>query len=833
MTNIEKENKFKGKLTLDLSKTSKNISKIDISQIDNFKIKKNVNKKSQIVTKDRDISQPDKSNKTLNNREIEYRQNALRDYNKSQNNINVVNNKDILAKINDSQKSSQIVEKKTAEEKPVEIKKEEKTETKSTRTIEFKEIESDFQVKRFDINKKIQESIQVDIKKAEEDKKILEQQKQEKEKELSKAKKPKKSFYNDEESSNNKKTFKKNKRSKKQVFIVDDESENVRYKKKKKSKITSEEQPKDYKKIVKEVILPEMILVSDLADRMSEKTGDVVKKLFTMGVVATSNQSIDAETAEIIIEEFGHTAKKVTESDVEKVLEIEDDAKYDKVSRPPIVTIMGHVDHGKTSLLDTIRSTDIVAKESGGITQHIGASRIKVKAGKFITFIDTPGHKAFSEMRSRGANITDIVILVVAADDGIKDQTIEAINHAKAAEVPIIVAINKIDKPNADPSKVINDLYAHNIVSDEAGGDSIFVEVSAKEGTNIDKLEEAILLQAEMMELKARFEGKSKGVVIESRVNSNKGVIATMLVLEGVLDIADLIVVGNSYGKIRKMTDDKGKIVKQAKPSMAVEVMGLDYAPDAGSFFSEVDEEKQARDIIEYRMKKEKDQKNLKNNLKSKADIFKTSGEDAKRYLNIIVKADVNGSAEAISSMINGITHDEVETKIIHCATGAINESDINLAAASEAFIIAFNVRANAVVQDLAKDKDIEIRYYSVIYDASDDVKALLSGMLAPTIKEKHLGNVEIRQVYKISGIGKIAGAYVTNGLVKKNSKVRLLRDNVVIYDGNLKTLKRFKDDVKEVKSGLECGIAIENYQDIQENDVIECYEIIEEKRSI
>tara|TARA_Y100000385_G_scaffold40221_1_gene37449 strand:- start:11777 stop:13438 length:1662 start_codon:yes stop_codon:yes gene_type:complete len=552
-----------------------------------------------------------------------------------------------------------------------------------------------------------------------------------------------------------------------------------------------------------------------------------------MGVVATSNQAIDAETAELIVEEFGHTYKKVTKSDVEKVLEIEDDTKYEKLPRPPIVTIMGHVDHGKTSLLDTIRSTDIVAKESGGITQHIGASRIKTKSGKYITFIDTPGHKAFSEMRSRGANVTDIVILVVAADDGIKDQTVEAINHAKAAEVPIIVAINKIDKPNADPSKIINDLYSHSIVSDKAGGDSIFVEVSAKEGTNIDKLEDAILLQAEMMELKSRYEGKSKGVVLESRVDSNKGVIATILVLEGSLDMSNLIVVGNAYGKVRKMTDDRGRNIKMAEPSVAVEIMGLDVTPSAGAFFSEVGEEKQARDIIEYRVKKEKDQKNLKNNLKSKEDIFKSVSANAKQYLNIIIKADVNGSAEALSGMLMGITHDEVETKIIHSATGSINESDVNLAAASDALIISFNVRANSTVQDVAKENGVDIRYYSVIYDASDDVKAMLSGMLNPTINEKHLGNVEIRQIYKITGVGKIAGAYVTNGVVKKNSKVRLLRDNVVIYDGNLKTLKRFKDDVKEVKLGLECGIAIENYQDIQEGDVIECYEVIEEKRSI
>ena len=814
---------LKGKLTLGLPKT------VDISKINDFTIKsKKRASKSKISDKGQDSS-ASLGNKNLSQDEIEYRKKALENYGKKQKSDNFPkSNKDILNKITQNIQSEE--EKKV---KPKEEKQEEKknTESKKTDNVKFEAIEDNFEVKTFDINKKIQQSIKVDLQKAEEERKIQEQLK--KEREQVKVKKPKKEFSNDSEDKySNKKHLKKNKRSKKQIFIIDDESENVRYKKRKKSKIESSS-PKEYKKISKEVTLPEMILISDLADRMSEKTGDVVKKLFAMGVVATSNKAIDAETAEIIIEEFGHTAKKITESDVEKVLEIEDDKKYGKLPRPPIVTIMGHVDHGKTSLLDTIRSTDIVAKESGGITQHIGASRIKTKEGKYITFIDTPGHKAFSEMRSRGANITDIVILVVAADDGIKDQTIEAINHAKAAEVPIIVAINKIDKPNADPSKVINELYSHNIVSDTSGGDSMFVEVSAKEGTNIDKLEEAILLQADMMELKSRFEGKSKGVVLESRVDTNKGVIATVLVLEGSLDMSDLVVVDNAYGKIRKMSDDKGRSLKQVDPSMAVEIMGLDLAPSAGSFFSEVDTEKQARDIIEYRVKKEKDQKNLKNNLKSKEDIFKNVGDDAKKYLNIIIKADVNGSAEALSNMILGITHDEVETKIIHSATGAINESDINLAAASNALIIGFNVRANATVQDLAEENGVDIRYYSVIYDASDDVKAMLSGMLNPTINENHLGNVEIRQVYKITGIGKIAGAYVTNGVVKKNSKVRLLRDNVVIYDGNLKTLKRFKDDVKEVKSGLECCIAIENYQDIQEGDIIECYEVTEEKRSI
>jgi len=597
MTNDNKNKSLKGKLTLDL-----NTANIDLSKIKVRKRSNNTNKSSD-----------DPSSRNLSKNEIEYRKKALENFGKKDSAVNFSSkSSDILNQINKDKKEKDIIKevktddvKKEAVAKKDNIKTKEKTKDEPKK-VRFEAIEDDFKVKSFDINKKIQESLKVEQKAEEEKKKIQEELKQEKEK--AKPKKVKKEFRNkdEEKSSNKKQLYKGGRRTQKKIFIIDDDSsDNIRRKKNRKSKIQSDTQ-KEHKRISKEVILPEMILISDLADRMTEKTGDVVKKLFSMGVVATSNQAIDAETAEIIIEEFGHIAKKVTESDVEKVLEIEDDTKYEKLPRPPIVTIMGHVDHGKTSLLDTIRSTDIVAKESGGITQHIGASRIKTKEGKFITFIDTPGHKAFSEMRSRGANVTDIVILVVAADDGIKDQTIEAINHARAAEVPMIVAINKIDKPNSDPSKVINDLYAHNIISDASGGDSIFVEVSAKEGTNIDKLEEAILLQAEMMEIKSRFEGKSKGVVLESKVDANKGVIATVLVLEGSLDMSDLIVVGNAYGKIRKMTDDKGRNMKQADPSMAVEIMGLDVVPSAGSFFSEVDEEKQARDIIEYRMKKER-----------------------------------------------------------------------------------------------------------------------------------------------------------------------------------------------------------------------------------
>jgi translation initiation factor IF-2 len=493
---------------------------------------------------------------------------------------------------------------------------------------------------------------------------------------------------------------------------------------------------------------------------------------------------------------------------------------------------MGHVDHGKTSLLDALRQTDIVSGEHGGITQHIGASRVQTKGGKFITFLDTPGHEAFTEMRSRGANVTDIVVLVVAADDGVKEQTIEAINHAKAANVPIIVAVNKIDKPGGDPQRVKNELLSHNVISEDLGGDVMFIPVSAKNKINLDKLEEAILLQAEVLDLKSAYEGKSSGVVIESKIDPNRGVVATLLVQRGTLDVSDLIVVGTSYGKVRKMSDDTGKNVKSATPSVPVEVLGLDNAPNAGDKFVEVDEERQAREIISYRGRKEKEEKALRNSAKSLTDIFKQSGQGKLKYLNVIVKADVHGSAEAINGSLGKLNNEEVAIKVVHTATGGISESDVNLAAASDAIIIGFNVRANASAKELARLKSINIRYYSIIYNLVDDMKLLLSGMLNPTQSEEYLGQAEIRQVFKVSGVGKIAGSFVTDGIIKRNAKVRLLRDNVVIHDGVLKTLKRFKEDVKEVKAGFECGVAFENYDDIKEKDMVECYEIIEQKRT-
>lgn len=706
-----------------------------------------------------------------------------------------------------------------------------------------------FQSNDFDVMGKIKQSLAVSNREKEQREKILsERKKQEQEKlekervEKEKKLKQKKPTFSDnrdfeisKEDKKGKPNFREEQRHRKLTYIIDgdeDDSDAARKRKKHRAKLQQAEQQKDYKKISREVILPELIVISDLADRMSEKTGDVVKKLFTMGMVATSNQVIDADTAELLVAEFGHTVKRVSHSDVENVLE-QSSSDFEKLPRSPIVTIMGHVDHGKTSLLDAIRKTDIVSGEHGGITQHIGASRIQTAAGKFITFLDTPGHEAFTEMRSRGANVTDIVVLVVAADDGVKEQTVEAINHAKAANVPIIVAVNKIDKPGSDPERVKHELLSHHVVAEDLGGDVMFVPVSAKNKLNLNKLEEAILLQAEVLELKAAFDGKSSGVVVESRIDPAKGVVATLLVQEGTLDVSDLIVVGTSYGKIRKMADDRGKNIKSATPGMPVEILGLNQAPNAGDKFVEVDEERQAREIISYRARKEKEVKAMKNSARSLNDIFKESGKGGIKYLNIVLKGDVNGSVEALSGSIMKLNNEEVAIKIIHSATGGISETDVSLAAVSNAVIIGFNVRANSSATDMAKLKGVEIRYYSIIYNVVDDLKLLLSGMLDPTKNEEYLGKAEIRQIFKVSGAGKIGGSSVIDGIIKRHAKVRLLRDNVVIYDGILKTLKRFKEDAKEVKSGFECGIALENFEDIKEKDVVECYEIVEQKRSL
>jgi translation initiation factor IF-2 len=706
----------------------------------------------------------------------------------------------------------------------------------------------DYGLDQFDVRNKIKQSVESANRQKEEREKVVEERKkieleriakEKEEKEVKKLKKftpPVKKVF-EEDDQKKKPNFKDGKLNpRKLTYIIEsgaDEDELTR-RKKKKNKDRHQEQPaaKEYKKISREVILPDLITVADLAERMTEKVGDVVKKLFTMGMVVTSNQAVDADTAEIIITEFGHKAKRSSHSDVENVLDEGGDS-HAEFPRAPIVTIMGHVDHGKTSLLDALRETDVAAREHGGITQHIGASRIKTSSGKFITFLDTPGHEAFTEMRSRGANVTDLVVLVVAADDGVKEQTVEAVNHAKAANVPMIVAVNKIDKPGSDPQRVKNELLSHEVVAEDLGGDVMFIPVSAKSKMNLEKLEEAILLQSEVLDLKAQYEGKASGVVLESRIDPSRGVVATLLVQKGTLDTSDLIVVGTSFGRVRKMSDDAGEIVKSATPSVPVEVLGLDSAPNAGDKFFEVDEERQAREIIDYRSRKEKEEKSLKNSARSFSDILKESGKGKLKYLNIIVKGDVHGSVEAIIGTVAKLNNEEVAIKVVHSATGGISDSDISLAAASGAIIIGFNVRASATAKDLSQKKSIDIRYYSIIYNLVDDLKLLLSGMLNPVKNEEYLGQVEIRQVFKISGSGKVAGCFVIDGIIKRNARARLLRDNVVIHDGSLKTLKRFKEDVKEVKSGFECGVAFENYDDIKEKDVVECYEIVEQKRSL
>ncbi len=813
---------------------------------------KRINKSSvQVTIKGRKKEVKDES-QNLNKNEVEARFRAVS--NSKDSGSEDVDSTKILSKALKDKKQKQDSEELQAQAQQQE---EEITETlEQTAPIkpQTRSQNSTLQSDNFDVMNKIKQSIAITNREKEErekivsDRKKVEAEKLEKERiEREKRAKPKKvtttfvtkDFDKEDSLKKGKPNYREERTSHKKLTYIIDGGDSEDYsdisRKRRKQKLRQqqlEQQSKDYKKISREVILPELITVSDLADRMAEKTGDVVKKLFTMGMVATSNQVIDADTAELVITEFGHTVKRVAHSDVENILE-QDSPDIEKLPRAPIVTIMGHVDHGKTSLLDAMRSTNVVSGEHGGITQHIGASRIKTNCGKYITFLDTPGHEAFTEMRSRGANVTDIVVLVVAADDGVKEQTIEAINHAKAANVPIIVAVNKIDKPGSDPERVKHELLSHNIISEDLGGDVMFIPVSAKNKLNLDKLEEAILLQAEVLDLKSAYTGKSSGVVIESRIDPAKGVVATILVLQGTLELSHLIVVGTSYGKVRKMSDDNGKNIKCATPSMPVEVLGLNQAPNAGDKFVEVEEERQAREIIAYRSRKEKEDKALKNSVRTFADVFKESGKGGLKYLNIIVKADVNGSVEALQGSILKLNTDEVAIKIIHSATGGITETDISLAAVSNAVIIGFNVRANSSAADLAKLKSVNIRYYSIIYNVVDDLKLLLSGMLEPTQSEEILGKAEIRQVFKISGSGKIAGSMVIDGTMKRNARARILRDNVVVHDGVLKALKRFKDDVKEVKTGFECGISLEDFEDIKEKDIVECYEIVEQKRSL
>jgi translation initiation factor IF-2 len=580
-------------------------------------------------------------------------------------------------------------------------------------------------------------------------------------------------------------------------------------------------------KIVREVVVPEAITVQELANRMAERAVDIVKSLMKMGTMVTVNQVIDADTAELIIAEFGHKIKRVTDADVENVLrdDVEDDAAL-LLPRPPIVTIMGHVDHGKTSLLDALRKTDVVAGEAGGITQHIGAYQVMMGSGAKITFFDTPGHAAFTAMRARGAKATDIVVLVVAADDGVMEQTKEAISHAKVAGVPIIVAINKIDKPAADPARVKTELMQYELISEEFGGDIQMVEVSAKAGLGLDKLQEAILLQAEILELSANPDRRANGVVVESRIDQGRGVVATVLVQRGTLKRGDIVVAGTSYGRVRAMLDDKGRPQDDAPPAFPVEILGLDYAPDAGDEFAVVDSEKTAREITEYREKVIRDKHQIATGYTLEKLFSSVAGESRPKELLLIVKADVHGSAEAIVSSLQKISTSEVSVRVIHSGVGMISESDVTLAKATQGFILGFNVRANAQARDLAARDKISIRYYSIIYNLVDDIKAALSGMLSPELRENLLGYAEIRQVFNVTKFGKIAGCYITEGMVKRGARVRLLRDGIVIHEGSLKTLRRFKDDVKEAQQGFECGMAFENYEDIREGDQIEAFEV-------
>jgi len=597
-----------------------------------------------------------------------------------------------------------------------------------------------------------------------------------------------------------------------------------------KEKLQSQEQS-DETKISREVSIPDIITVQDLANRMAEKTADVVKSLMKMGVMANATQSLDADTAELVVAELGHKTVRVTDDDLLKDIEDYKDPEESKVSRAPVVTIMGHVDHGKTSILDAFRSSNVVAGESGGITQHIGAYQIGEKE-KSITFIDTPGHAAFSNMRARGAKTTDIVILVVAADDSLKPQTIESIAHAKAANVPIIVAINKIDLPNIDPEKVRQDLLMHEIIVEKLNGDVLEVEVSAIKKTNLDKLKEAILLQADILNLKANPNRAARGAIIESKLEKGRGSVATVLVQKGTLRVGDIFVSGSEWGKVKALIDENGKNIKEAKPSTPVEVLGFDSNPLAGDDFIVVESEAVARKIAEHRFNKLQIQKNkvVKSNVE---DMFEQINQGKASSLPIIIKADVQGSAEAIENSVIKLSTSEVEVTVVHKGVGAITESDVALANSSKGFIIGFNVRALPHARDAAKRDGVDMKYYSIIYELIDDVKNLLSGLLKPDISEKISGNAEIREVFNISKIGNIAGCIVKDGLVSRNSKIRLLRNNVVIHSGILTSLKRFKEEVKEVKSGFECGLMIENYSDIKVGDIIETYEEVKTERKL
>ena len=576
----------------------------------------------------------------------------------------------------------------------------------------------------------------------------------------------------------------------------------------------------------REVIIPETITVAELANRMARRSVDVIKVLMKNGMMATVNDVIDADTAELVAAEYGHTVKRVAESDVLAGLKGASDNDTNLKSRPPVVTVMGHVDHGKTSLLDALRKTDVVAGEAGGITQHIGAYQVQLKTGQKITFLDTPGHAAFTAMRARGAKVTDLVVLVVAADDGVMPQTVEAIAHAKAAHVPIIVAINKIDKGDADPMRVKTELLQHEIQVEDLGGETIAVEVSAKKGTNLEKLEDMILLQAEILDLKANPDRPAEGAIIEAKLDRGRGPVATALVQRGTLKVGDIVVAGSEWGRVRLLQNDRGETVQSAGPAVPVEVLGLSGAPEAGDEFVVVESDARAREVTEYRARKRRETRQAAVSRQTLDQLLKTREAGEKRLLPLVIKADVQGSAEAIQGALVKLGTDEVAAQVLQSGVGGITESDVILAHASGAAIIGFNVRADKQARERAKRDGVDIRYYNIIYNVVDDVKAALSGMLAPETREKFLGNAEILEVFTISKVGKVAGCRVTEGVVRRGAKVRLIRDHVVIHEGDLSTLKRFKDEVREVQTGQECGMAFANYQDMQKGDVIEAFEV-------
>ncbi len=598
-------------------------------------------------------------------------------------------------------------------------------------------------------------------------------------------------------------------------------------------------QPQEQVKVTRDVIVPEIITVQELAARMAERGVDVIKALMKLGVMVTITQSIDADTAELVVTEFGHRIKRVAESDVEDNLSIIEDTDENMSPRPPVVTVMGHVDHGKTSLLDALRSADVVAGEAGGITQHIGAYQIMLRNPRHgfdrITFIDTPGHAAFTEMRARGANVTDVVILVVAADDGIMPQTIEAIRHAKAAKAPIVVAINKCDLEGANPDRVRQELLQHDVQVEEMGGDVLSVEISAKKGTGLDKVKDAVLLQAEMLDLKANSDRPAEGAIVEAKLERGRGSVATLLIKRGTIKVGDVFVAGSEWGKVRALVDDRGQSVPMAGPAMPIEVLGLNGTPTAGDELMVVPSESRAREIADFRSRRRREIISAANKRTTLEQMMENIKEGEAQEFPILIKGDVHGSVEALKMALEKLSEEnkEVKVNVLDAVVGAITESDVTLANASKAIVVGFNVRANPQAREMAKRDGVEVRYYSIIYNVIDDVKQVLSGMLAPELHEKFLGNALIQQVFNITKVGKVAGCKIKDGLVRRGAKVRLLRDDVVIHEGALKTLKRMKEEVKEVRDGFECGMAFEKYDNIKEGDVIECFEIEEIAREL